>query len=201
MSIPARISASLTQSANAGQTTLFTVLFAAFCRVLHRSSGAQDLLVGTDVACRDHTDLEDLIGFFVNLIPIRFTATAGSNWLGKVRESVLAAFQHRDLPFDEIVELTGTRRSRAHNPLVQVLFVLQNAPPARIEIPGLAVEAVPAPAVHSKFDLAVFVTPADGDLDVTWVYAESLYERETIERLTREFSLLLEQLAGGSPCW
>jgi amino acid adenylation domain-containing protein len=201
LSIPASVTASLTRIANAGRTTLFTVLLGAFCRVLHAHTGAKDLLIGTDVACRDHPDLEDLIGFFVNLIPIRSRATIGSNWLREIRESVLAAFQHRNLPFDEIVEVTGTPRNRAHNPLVQVLFVLQNAPPARIEIPGLAVEALAATTVHSKFDLAVFATPTDGELDVTWVYAESLYEREPINRLTRAFSSLLEELAGGSPCW
>jgi alpha-ketoglutarate-dependent taurine dioxygenase len=203
------LAASLTQLARQHDATLFTVLSAAFLILLHRLSGTEDVVLGTDVAGRNRRELEDLIGFFVNVVPLRSRLaldTSFTEWLGKVRQNVLAAFEHQDTPFDQIVNLLSVPRDRTRNPLVQVLFVLQNLPEAHFDLPGLDIALEPLPPTQSKFDLAVFVsataeaTAAGGGLGAErgmvaeWHYATALYRRETIEQAARAWRSLLEQV-------
>jgi len=179
------------------KTSLYVLLLSAFLLVLHRQGGSDDLVVGTDVAGRDHPALEDLLGFFVSVVPLRSRlapALPFAQWLSMVKESTLSAFEHQDLPFDQIVELVGTPRSRQHNPLVQVLFVMQNMPEGRFEIPGIAIEQLPKSGATSKFDLAVFVNETEEGLRAEWTFASSLYLRETIERTSAAWRDLLQQV-------
>ena len=177
-------------------TSAFTVLLASFSAWLHRHSGADDLVIGTDVAGRGHPWLEDLIGFFVNVVPLRSRWSADtrfSQWLERTRESSLSAFEHQDVPFDQIVDYAKVPRRRGANPLVQVLFVMQNTPRNSFEIPGMHVEVLPAPTTTSKFDLAVFVNEEPAGLKVDWVFATDLYRRETIERAASSWCDVLRQ--------
>ena len=185
----------LTALAREQGTTLFTVLLAAFAVVLHRHTSAADLVIGTDVAGRPDPALDHLIGFFVNVIPVRAQLSAPSQpfstYLASLREQVLRAFDHQERPFDQLVEGLGMARERSRNPLVQVLFVLQNTPPLRFALPGLDVAVVPQPRTESKFDLAVFVNEEDDGLQVEWVYATALYERATQQALSDAWRAVL----------
>ncbi|AJD47482.1 erythronolide synthase [Isoalcanivorax pacificus W11-5] len=189
----------LASLARAQGTTLFTVLLAAFAIVLHRHTDAADLVIGTDVAGRPDPALDHLIGFFVNVVPIRArlaqAAQPFSDYLAGLREQVLRAFDHQELPFDQLVEALGIPRERSRNPLVQVLFVLQNTPPLRFALPGLEVAVVPQPRTESKFDLAVFVNEEDDGLRVEWVYATALYERTTQQALSDAWRTVLTAVA------
>ncbi|MET0497199.1 MAG: non-ribosomal peptide synthase/polyketide synthase [Steroidobacteraceae bacterium] len=200
LTVPSDLNEKLSRIALDQGTTAFTLLFATFSLLLHRQLHASDLVIGTDVAGRNHPDLERLLGFFVNLVPLRSQARHAQatfgEWLSQTKQQALAALEHQDLPFDQIVELGGIARSRGSSPLVQMLFVLQNAPVARFDIPNLAVEVLPAPAMQSKFDLAVFVCPRGKAMEVSWVYATALYRRETIETLAAHWLQLLERIAG-----
>ncbi|MDQ7733307.1 condensation domain-containing protein [Halomonas sp. SpR1] len=179
-------------------TTLFTLLLASFQLLMHRQTRQQDLVVGTDVAGRSHPDVEPLIGFFVNVIPLRSRLADGQidfdHWLEHVQTSVLDAFDHQTVPFDRIVELSSISRERDRSPLIQTLFVLQNTPTERFSLPGLEVEVMPQPRQESKFDMAVFVDESDTGLSVEWVYATALYRHETIEHLTGAWQSLLAQI-------
>lgn len=157
-----------------------------------------DLVIGTDVAGRNHPDLEGLIGFFVNVLPLRSRMEPGLNflqWLARTKDSTLSAFEHQDMPLDQIVELAGLPRTRQHNPLVQVLFVLQNVPQSRFDLPDLAIEVATQPVATSKFDLGVFVVEDAQGLGVEWVYARRLYREETIARASDAWASLLQQVA------
>jgi len=194
--IPGELAGAVRRLARVHQSSEFTVLLAAFTALLHRRAGADDLVIGTDLAGRDHPHLEDLIGFFVNVVPLRSRLAASgtfARWLDETRDRSLSAFEYRQVPFDQIVEHAGVPRSRGHNPLVQVLFVMQNTPRSRFEIPGLEIELVPAPTATSKFDLAVFVSEGVEGLRAQWVYATDLYRRETIERLAGDWCQLLQR--------
>ncbi|MGJ7564543.1 amino acid adenylation domain-containing protein [Variovorax sp. GB1R11] len=183
--------------ARAQKTSLYVVLLSTFLLMLHRQAATDDLVVGTDVAGRDHPALEDLIGFFVGVVPLRSRlapALAFVQWLAKVKESTLSAFEHQDVPFEQIVELAGVPRTREHSPLVQVLFVMQNTPEGRFEIPGVVVEPIPKPVTTSKFDLAVFVSESARGLRAEWTFASGLYRRETIERASLAWRDLLQQV-------
>ena len=205
MTLSPDLSQALNKLAAQHGTTLFTLLLASFQLLMHRQTRQHDLIVGTDVAGRSHPDVEPLIGFFVNVIPLRSRLSDGQidfgHWLEQVQTSVLDAFDHQNVPFDRIVELSGIGRERDRSPLVQTLFVLQNTPTERFSLPGLEVEVMPQPRQESKFDMAVFVNESDTGLSVEWVYATALYRRETIEHLTGAWQSLLAQIveAPGKP--
>ena len=192
------LSQALGKLARESDTSLFTLLLSSFFLFFHQASGADDIVIGTDVAGRGHPDLEQLLGFFVNVVPVRSRMTdrqAGfGQWLAQTRQQTLAAMDHQDVPFDQIVELSGARRARNSNPLVQVLFVLQNTPEIRFAIEGAEVEVLPQQMNESKFDLAVFAREQAGALTVEWVYATDLYRRETVEKFTASWHALLERI-------
>jgi acyl transferase domain-containing protein/alpha-ketoglutarate-dependent taurine dioxygenase/acyl carrier protein len=192
------LSAALARLARECDTSLFTLLLSSFFLFFHQVSGADDVVVGTDVAGRGHPDLEQLLGFFVNVVPLRSRLADRSSsfrqWLAGTRDNTLAAMDHQDVPFDQIVELSGARRARDRNPLVQVLFVLQNTPEIRFAIEGAEVEVLPQQMNESKFDLAVFAREQAGALTIEWVYATDLYRRETVEKFTASWHALLERI-------
>ncbi|SDO97651.1 Acyl transferase domain-containing protein [Rhodoferax sp. OV413] len=192
------LSQALATLARESDTSLFTLLLSSFFLFFHQASGADDIVIGTDVAGRGHPDLEQLLGFFVNVVPVRSRMVdrqAGfSQWLAQTKQQTLAAMDHQDVPFDQIVELSGAQRARDRNPLVQVLFVLQNTPEIRFSIEGAEVEVLPQQMNESKFDLAVFAREQAGVLTVEWVYATDLYQRETVEKFTASWHALLERI-------
>jgi hypothetical protein len=123
--------------------TPFMVLLAGFQALLGRYSGQTDLAVGTPVAGRNRLEIEGLIGFFVNTLVLRGDLSGDltfGEWLGRVRETVLVAHMHQDVPFERLVQELSPERSLAHTPLFQVMLVLQNAPVGRLEIPGLRLQ-------------------------------------------------------------
>ncbi len=183
----------------AHETSSFTVLFAGFTAWLHQHNGVDDLVIGTDVAGRDHHQLEDLMGFFVNVLPLRSQWSKGLTflqWLEQIKETTLSAFEYRDVPFDHIVEYAGVPRTKSRNPLVQMLFVMQNTPRNHFDIPGLDVEFLPAPVTTSKFDSAVFVKEGTDGLSVEWVFSTDLYRRETIQQACAGWLRRMQKIVG-----
>jgi len=182
----------------ANKTSRFTVMLAAFLALVHREAGADDLVIGTDVAGRDHPELEKLMGFFVNVVPLRSRRKADvrfTEWLAQVHASTQSALAHGSVPFDRILDAAGI--SRAQGGPVRMLFVMQNTPASRFEIPGLRIDVVPQRVRHSKFDIAVFVHegPRDRPAEWTaeWVYDTGLYRGESIRRWAADWCALLRQ--------
>ncbi|MFB4394864.1 MULTISPECIES: amino acid adenylation domain-containing protein, partial [unclassified Pseudomonas] len=183
----------------AGQagTTLYSVLLAAFQVLLHRVSHSADLVVGADVAGRQRPELERLIGFFVNILPLRSRYSAQRRFgehLAATRDTALSAFEQQDLPFDMIVEASGVARQRGVNPLVQVLFVMNNLPVRDSSLDALKVEVLPAATCYSKFDMALFLDPDGDGLRGTWQYASELFDAERIRALAMDWTHILEQI-------
>jgi len=114
--------------------------------------------------------------------------------LARVRETSLGAFAHQDMPFDKLVEELQPARSLSYNPLVQVLFVMQNIPSPKLNTDGLQVAPFDAGVTHSKFDLAVFVSAKEEELGAYWVYSTELFEEATVRRMTGHFEKLLRSI-------
>ncbi|WP_223632535.1 non-ribosomal peptide synthetase [Corallococcus sp. EGB] len=175
--------------------TLFMTLMAGFQLLLSRYSGQRDFIVGTPIANRTREEVEGLIGFFVNTLPLRAHLRDGASFrevLRQVRDRALGAYAHQELPFEKLVEELHVERALSHGPLVQVMFTLQNAPGSPPQLPGLHVQALEFQTPTSKFDLTLALTETPDGLSGTFEYATSLFEPRTLERMTDHFRRILE---------
>ncbi|WP_422824083.1 amino acid adenylation domain-containing protein [Xenorhabdus entomophaga] len=202
--VPVHLNADLLSALKAlGQrqdTTLFMTLFAAWSIVLARLSGQDDIVIGTPVANRSLSDLEGLIGFFVNTLPLRVEleqCNSVANLLAHVRERALAAYAHQDLPFEQLVETLQPERSLSYNPIFQVMLALNNISTLNntstqfLELPGLSVSLMEPPHHSAYFDLTLSLTETQDDISGYLEYASSLFERKTIERMVNYFTNVL----------
>jgi non-ribosomal peptide synthetase component F len=150
--------------------------------------------VGTDLANRNQLETEKLIGFFVNLLPIRAridTQASFTDFFQQVRETSLEAMTHQDIPFDKLVEELRPERNLTHNPLVQTLFVMQNTPQAFREFGGLKFRPLGVSG-SSRFDLVVFIDNPESNASTTWVYNPNLFDTSTIARMANTYESLLK---------
>ncbi len=175
-------------------TTLFMVLVAAFKALLHRYTGQQDVVIGLFIANRNRSEIEGLIGFFVNTLVMR-TAVSGDETcealLERVREVTLGAYGHQDLPFEKLVEELRPERNLSHNPLFQVVFVLQNAPVDELRLPGLTLRPLAIERGTARFDLTLNVWEAGAELDGVLEYNSDLYDAATVRRMIGHYAVLL----------
>ncbi|MET3498349.1 amino acid adenylation domain-containing protein, partial [Variovorax boronicumulans] len=179
-------------------TTLFMTVLAAWTTLLSRLSGQTDLVIGTPAAGRTRSETEPLIGLFVNTLALRLD-TSGTptvaELLARVRATVLAAQDHQDLPFEQVIEAAHPERSLAHTPLFQVMFSWTNTPRESLVMPGLQLAALPAPAATAPFDLSLDLQEAGNVIVGNLTYATALFERPTIERQLDALVVLLRAFA------
>jgi pristinamycin I synthase-3/4 len=179
-------------------TTLFMTLLAAFQALLYRITGQDDVAVGSPIANRNRGELEDLIGFFVNMLVLRTDLSgnpAFAELVDRVRETALGAYAHQDLPFEKLVGELQPDRDLLHNPLFQVGFQLLNLPPGGLEMPGLSVHPFPFAARFAKFDLNLALTEEAERISGVIDYDTGLFEAPTVDRLVRHFATLLAAVA------
>src|SRR4029077_2754571 len=139
------------------------------------------------VANRGRTELEDLIGFFVNTLALRvdLSGDPGFDALAcRVREVALGAYARQDVPFERLVDELRPERSLSHSPVFQVALILQNLPASRLELPGLTLAPLAAGGGRAQFDLSLFLYPRlEGGMLAQLEYASDLFDAPTIERL------------------
>ena len=178
--------------------TLFMTLLAAFQVLLHGYTNQDDLVIGTPIANRNRLEIERLIGFFVNTLVLRTDLSGNPSFrelLRRVREVCLGAYSHQDLPFERLVEELHLARDLSRNPLFQVMFVLQNASPQAVELPGLRLSPVEVDTRTTHFDLTLHFVDTDRGLVGTLAYNTDLFEAVTIARMLGHLGLLLETVA------
>ncbi|WP_429261985.1 amino acid adenylation domain-containing protein [Paraburkholderia atlantica] len=167
-------------------TTLFMTVLAAWAAVLSRLSGQDDLVIGVPSANRGRREIEELIGFFVNTLALRVDLSGEpsvSELLERTRRTTLAAQEHQDLPFEQVVEIVQPPRALDHTPLFQVMLAWQNNALGRLDLPGLGVEEVMDNAPGQiRFELELNVGECDGRIVGTLGYATALFDQATIER-------------------
>nr|WP_279636949.1 non-ribosomal peptide synthetase [Corallococcus llansteffanensis] len=197
--IPVRLPPALSDAVEAlaqqEGATPFMVLLAAFQTLLHRSSGQEDLLVGTSIAGRRHAETEGLIGFFVNTLVLRARFDARPSFrqlLAQVRASTLGAYEHQDIPFERLVEVLQPSRDLSRTPLIQALFVLQNTPDTEVRLPELTLRPVDVELTTTKFDLDLSLGRTPSGFEGALSYSTDLFEAATARRLTEHLVQLLE---------
>ncbi|MFD0224584.1 amino acid adenylation domain-containing protein [Streptomyces hirsutus] len=177
--------------------TRFMVLLAAAQTVLARWTGQTDICVGTPVAGRGRLELEPLVGFFVNTVVLR-TDLSGRPAFGtlvdRVRDVVLGAFDHQEVPFEQVVERLRPERDLSRNPLFQAMVDVQESTEAGIGLPGLETADFALPWGSAKFDLtATFVVRPDR-FALNVEYAADLFDPDTATRFARHVGRVLEAL-------
>ncbi|CAJ7170239.1 non-ribosomal peptide synthase [Burkholderia pseudomallei] len=155
-------------------------------------------MIGSPVAGRNRTEVEALIGFFVNTLALRLDLSSEptvGELLKRTKAQVLSAQAHQDLPFDQVVERVKPPRSTAHPPLFQVMFVWQNAHEGSLQIPGLRLSTWGDPLTMAPFELTLAVREHQDDIACTLTYATSLFDRATVERYLGHWLRQLDAMA------
>ncbi|MGA4225354.1 amino acid adenylation domain-containing protein, partial [Ralstonia nicotianae] len=180
------LSAGLRKLSQRHGTTLFMTVLAGWSALLSRLSGQDEVVVGSPVANRTRSEVEGLIGFFVNTLALRVEVGGAtvSGLLERVKANVLEAQAHQDLPFEQVVERVRPVRSLSHSPVFQAALSWLNteAVGLSLELEGLTIEGVDAGQAAAKFDLTLELRETSEGLTGSLDYATALFDRETIER-------------------
>lgn len=177
--------------------TLFMTLLAIFEVLLYRYSGQTDICVGSPIANRNRSETEFLIGFFVNTLVFRADLSgnpAFSTFLKRVKEDALGAYAHQDLPFETLVEALQPERNMSHSPLFQMMFVLNNAPVKKLQLPELEISLIEIENKTTKFDLILNITESDDILKGKLEYNTDLFNTDTMQRLVQHYQILTQSI-------
>ncbi len=180
--------------------TPFIVLLAGFALLLRELSGASDLVIGTDVAGRELPESKDLIGFFINSLPLRCDLSGEPDvhaLLQRIAAAIRQDLAHQQLPFEQLVAAVKPPRHAYRPPLFQVKLVLQNVPPPVLELPGLEVRPVALDRGTDHLDLVLNLNLSDAGLDGLWEYDPSRFEQGQIRTWQDRYAALLETLVTG----
>ena len=196
--MPKSLSHSLKLLGQRESASLYMVLMAAFNTLLYRYTGQDDILVGSPIANRTRSEIENLIGFFVNTLLIRTDLSGNPSFrelLSRVREVALEAYTHQELPFEKLVEELQPERDLSRQPLFQVMFVLQNAPTEDLRLSDLSISYMSAETRTSKFDLTMAMMETEAGLAALVDYNTDLFQQATIKQMLSHFHALLEAIA------
>ncbi|MFS0519589.1 amino acid adenylation domain-containing protein [Nostoc sp. UIC 10607] len=177
--------------------TLFMTMLAAFQTLLYRYTQQEDIAVGSPIANRNRSELEGLIGFFVNSLVLRTDFSGKATFrelLNRVREITLEAYSHQDLPFEKLVEELHPERDLSYHPFFQVVFSLQNTPIETLELSGLTLSLFEFDNKTAKLDLEFHLWQDLESLKGQMVYSTDLFDDKTITRMLGHFQTLLESI-------
>ena len=197
LSLSRRLTDDLKEASRREGVTLFMTLLAAFKILLARYSGQDDIVVGTPIAGRSHTELEGLIGCFLNTLVLRTDLSGEPTFrelVARVRETALGAYANQELPFERLVEELQPARSLGHNPLFQVLFQAGNTPGGAFQLDGLEVGRVKSGGIGAKFDLSFRIRERPTGLSCICAGNADLFGPDTLAHLLEQFRGLLEQI-------
>jgi amino acid adenylation domain-containing protein len=178
--------------------TIFMTLLATLKILLHRYSSQADVIVGSTVAGRTHPEIEGLIGFFVNALPLRTDLSGQPSFLDllkRVRKVCLGAYTHQDMPFEKIVETINPNRDLSRNPLFQIMFNMADVSERVLQLAGCEVRKESFFDPEAKFDITLYAPEQYGALELTIVYNADLFVESRITSLLDQFAHLLAQIA------
>ncbi len=211
LELPLKLIDALEKLSQQEGVTLFMTLVAAFQTLLYRYTHQVDIALGSPIANRNRSEIEGIIGFFVNSLVLRSNLSENPTFrelLGRVREVTLGAYSHQDLPFEKLVEELHPERNLSHHPLFQVVFGFQNAPMSALELPGLVPSFMNIDLKKTRFDLELHLWKCSEDFRSLWggnweyyeglrgviVYNTDLFDRATISRMMEHFKNLLSAI-------
>ncbi len=179
-------------------TTLFTLMLAAFHVWLHRYTGEPDVVVGTPVANRMRPEIESIVGYFLNTLPIRLRMDGNPAFrevLAQARHSLMQAFSHAELPFEQMVAMAPAGRDPGQQPIYQVMFVLLQEGLTELKFAGAQARQLPATTHTNKNDLTLSIEAVGDSWECHFEYALDLFTADTAARMGRHFAELLSSIA------
>jgi len=195
---PSELSAEIKALAARQGVSLFMLLNAAFRVLLYKYQVGQDVVLGSPVTGRNHPQLHNLIGMFVNTLALRFKVQPAASFeeiLGQIKTTMLEDFSHQDYPFEALVESLALPRDTSRNPVFDIYFVLQNE---NMGLDGDGVRVIPHDTGTARFDLTLVLreqSTAEGNcINADWEYATALFKESTIAQLARHFQDLLRAI-------
>ncbi len=197
MHLPLSLSQQLESLARREDCTLFMVLYAAFVVLLSRYSGETDILVGSPIAGRNHRDVENLIGFFINTVVMRTSLSNNPDFcelLQQVKQQTGDAYANQDIPFEKLVEELQPERTLTQNPFFQVMFALQNTPAPPESMADLAMSVEEVDGSSAVFDLTMSLYQSKKGLNGYFEYSTDLFDKSTIERMLNHYQNLLQNI-------
>ncbi|HEX6715819.1 MAG TPA: condensation domain-containing protein, partial [Pyrinomonadaceae bacterium] len=198
MIVPAELSEKIRELSRQEGVTLFMTLLAAFQVLLSRYTGQKDIVVGSDIANRNISATQSVIGFFVNQIVLRTDVSDNPEFLEllqRVRDTALEAYAHQDLPFEKLVEALQPERHLNRAPLFQAKFLLQNTPQdAELSLRGVTLHPFNFDIEAATFDLLLSVLDTEQGLRGIFEYNTDLFESHTIDELGKHFNNLLASI-------
>ena len=179
------------------QTTLFTLVLAAFQVWLHRYTGQTDLVVGVPSANRERPELEALLGYFINTLPIRARLDGSHSFIDvirQVRETILEAFAHAKLPFEQIVQLAVKDRNPGEQPLYQVMLVMSEDELAPLRLGQAQSRLLPMETNTSKNDLTLSIRTGDQSFACRLYYATDRFSSDRAASMARHLTELFRSI-------
>lgn len=201
--ISGNVTEDLEKISRESDATLFMILLTAYFILLHRYSGQDEIIVGSPIANRNHSDLENMIGVFINTLALRVDLSTKPTFrevLVQVRDVCREAYAHADLPFEKIVEELKPQRDLNRTPIFQTVFNMQSAPLPKLDIPGIEIGFVDLDRGASEFDLTLLIAKQDGACFATVEYSDELFAAETVARMFQSYQILLEDIIAHPDC-
>jgi amino acid adenylation domain-containing protein len=196
LTLPPEVAEGLRSLASHEGVSLFQLLIAAFTTLLYRYTGQEEIIIGTSTANRNRREFQNVMGLFINTLPVRTRITGDEtfrDYLREMRATCLDALQHQEVPFEKLVEELNPTRSLNTHPLFQVMFVQQNVP-ALYVVPGMKLELLKVDYQTSKFDLNLWVEELNDELLLTLHYSRDLFDASTIKRILAHYQMILKSV-------
>jgi amino acid adenylation domain-containing protein len=193
---PATLRGRLETLARGERSTFFTTVLAAFDVLLHRYGAGEDIVVGTPVDTRARTELEEIVGPFINTVVVRSDLSGSPSFrelLGRVQERTLEALEHQELPFERLVAALAPERDLSRHPIFQALLAL-NPPERALALQGTTVTELEPAWSAARVDLFLVLDDLPHGLEAIWEYSTDLFDAATIERMAAQFVALLEAI-------
>ncbi|AEY65152.1 non-ribosomal peptide synthetase [Clostridium sp. BNL1100] len=193
----------LKQIAKQENTTLFCLLLAAYKIILSKSSGSEDITVGIPVSGRNHIDVENTVGMFINTLAVRSYPAGGKTireYLGEVSKNLFEAIDNQDYQLDMLLQKLAIKRNLSRNPLFDTIFNSQNYSASGNNASSFTVDNVTfsqceCEGTTATFDITLYFEEHEGDIKLYGTYRTSLFKHFTIEYLMGECLRLLEEIA------
>jgi len=198
--LPSELGEATLRLARELNATPYMLLLALFAVLLYRRTGQDDILIGSPYANRPRSEFDHLVGFLANTLVMRVRLGGNPSFLAlleQVRDTVLEAIDHQEVPFEQVVDAVRPARDLRINPLVQVNFRARSEPPASPELEGAATSRVPVDTGFAAFELALDLHVLEEGILGEFLYNTALFDRESVDRLAEDFKALLAQILAG----